>query len=202
MEMALGLLAAVLLCLPVVLAIKWSGAAAFLRGLLTGRRLAAVVACALAAALVCGGVRWYQTLGRIHETHTVEEYRFRITSERDPDCDDITEMADYVSISVSHGGQVVAERTFIGYVDEHMPAPTFTARRLPNESLIVVTRNGREGEAVFAYDTATGACYPQPLAANWRDRYEASEKLCKALEARIRACPGYERCELNYLRWH
>ena len=149
------------------------------------------------AGLVCGGVRWYQTLGRIHETHTVDEYRFRITSERDPEEADAGECGEDISISIDHRGKVIVKRLHIGSITDDAIPPTLTVRRLPNESLIIGTPNAHEDEVVFVFDTANGECYPVPYTEDWRERDEQTKQRSAAFQTRIRACPGYEQHRLS-----
>jgi hypothetical protein len=184
---------------PIVLPILFRVTAGPFRCVFTKRRLLVLGALLCLGGLACGGIRWYQTLGRIHETHAVDDYRFRITSELDPECDDITELAEDVSISVSHRGKVLAKQISIGSIDEVTRPPTFSVCRLPNDSLVVVIPDDRSRRVVFAYDTATGVCYPEPYAEDWRERYEESKQRCAAFEARIRACSGFEQHELRGL---
>jgi hypothetical protein len=144
------------------------------------------------AGLTYGGYHWYRILG---STHVVDEYRFKITPERDSEYADISFPGDDILISIYHRGNLIATRIHIGYISEDADSPTFTVRRLPNESLILVTPDDRETEVVFAYDTATGESYPYGKGQG-REDYREFEK---RLQARIRACPGFERYELRFL---
>jgi hypothetical protein len=164
---------------------------------------ALILLCAAGAAY--GGYQWYRTLGSICESHTLGEYRFKITSERDPDYEDYEGyIHDNVYVSVSQQGKWVVKRRRIGAVIDPTELLTFTVRQLPNESLIVVTPNDRETEIVFAYDTTTGRSYPFPYRdttdeEDWKKHRDERAKWEAEWEARIRACHGYEHSKLGYL---
>jgi hypothetical protein len=145
-----------------------------------------------AAGLAYGGHWWYQTLGRIHETHTVDEYGFTFTSERDPEYAEEGYSGENIAITIRHKGKVIAKRLHIGSIADRTPPPTFTVRRLPNESLIIVTRNDREHHVAFTYDMATGESCPS------RDNQTGKvyDQRRAHFEARIRACLRDERYNL------
>ena len=145
------------------------------------------------AGLAYGAHCWYQRLGRIHETHTVEEYRFQITSLRDPEFADDGEVGEDVHISVLHRGTPVVDSLYIGGLWDKATPPTFSVRRLPNDSLLIVTRNDREAQVVFAYDTATGETWPL----NPRTTTEEYAARARFWEKRVRAALGDERYELR-----
>lgn len=146
-----------------------------------------VLALFCTAGLVCGGIRRY--FGKIHETLTIGEYRFKITSERESEYADCSWPGDDIFMSISHQGQLLAERIHFGFVSEYDPAPTFTVLQLPNESLIIFTLIDRETEVVFAFDTATGESCP------WKScqPYEAYVQRCERWGARIHASLGDSR---------
>jgi hypothetical protein len=195
MESAIDLLAAVFLCLSVFAAIKWYShdAAAFLQFLFTSRRLVIVASCTVFVGLAYGAIHLYRTHGRIHETHTVDEYRFRITSERDPDFADAGEVGEDVHVSVSYRGTRVVDSLYIGGLCDEAIPPTFSVRSLPKESLLIVTRNDRVAHIVFAFDTASGEHWPPPKDST----YEEYRERARLWEIRIRVALADERYKME-----
>ena len=108
------------------------------RGVGVGRPFLPLRYCVPLLALFCvaglayGGHWWYQTLGRIHETHTVDAYRFTITSTRDPEWADYGESGEDIAITIYQGDKLIAKRLHIGSIADSTTPPTFTARRIPN----------------------------------------------------------------------
>jgi hypothetical protein len=148
------------------------------------------------AGLVCGGVRWYQTRGSVHQTHTVDEYRFELTSERDPGWERAESyVRDEVFIAIYKNGERIQEPKWFGYIIDPRGTITFRAQRLPNESLIILTPTGL-ATVVFAFDTATGECFPWSPDAEDQKAYT---KRKKAWGTRLRACPGFERYQFDAL---
>lgn len=144
------------------------------------------------ASLGYGGHQWCRTLGRIHETHTADEYSFTFTSERDPAYADEGYSGEDIAVTIRHEGKVIAKRIHIGSIGDRSIPPAFTVRRLPHESLILVTRNDRERCVVFAYDTATGESCP----GGDNQTPEVYDQRRAHFEARIRACLRDERYNL------
>ncbi len=169
---------------------------AALQYVVTEYRFSVIAASCLAMGLVCGGIRCYQMLGCVREQHDVDEYHFKLTSDRDLNWglaeynDDIR---DDIYISVYHHEGLISGPHWVGAVmAPHPKRMHFYARRLPNESLIVLTRTDREHDVIFAFDTATAECFP------WNDagpdsqekKYEVWLKRREQWEARIRAALG------------
>jgi hypothetical protein len=99
-------------------------------------------------------------------------------------------------MSISHQGKVIAQRINFGFVPDYQDPPTYTARRLPNESLII-TRNDRETEVVFAFDTATGESCPFQGC----QKYELYKQRCDHWETRIHTALGDTRYQIRS-SWH
>jgi hypothetical protein len=195
-EVAVNLLATLVLGCSILAVAYWQGRDILLglRFICSEGRLRKIATGCLIVALLCGAVRQYQ-MREIRDAHTVEDYRFEFITQRDPDWGD--EVRYDVTVSVSRAGAVRAERVFIGYLIDPEESVTFHVTRLPNESLIIGTPTDHTAEVVFAYDTATGECFP------WYDsdteHDDAWRKRLAQWEVRVRACPGYEQHQLSGL---
>jgi hypothetical protein len=158
-----------------------------------------VLVLGIAAVSVYGVVRWCQQRGCVWEQHVVGEYRFKFTSDRDPDWERYDGyVRDDVFVSVYREGRLVVGSIYIGFVADPVDPLTFTVRRVPNESLIIVTPTARENDVVFVYDTATGESCPSAVAYK-AETDEMRKQRRERLGTRIRACPGCEQCRLGAL---
>lgn len=187
--------------ISVTLTLRWHSEdiCSALRYVLTGWRVRILLACLVIGGTGYGAVRWYRSLGCARETHAVDEYQFKFTTERDRDwghAEGNDDIRDDIYVSVHRSGVLISGSNWVGAVMDPDPKRMhFSARRLPNESLIILTRTDYETEVVFAFDTANGECYP------WHpEGYCDQEKHFKAWierreqwEARMRASLGDQR---------
>ncbi len=148
----------------------------------TGYRVLALLACIPLAGVLCGAIHRYQMRGTV-ESHTADYYRFEFVSDRDLDYEG--EVRDSVSVSVYHRDKLVAGSNFIGSFTGQVVTAKYTIHRIPQESLIIATDRSRDTAVVFAYDIATGECYPSDI--------EYSRDLRELFQARIRKSLGDSR---------
>jgi hypothetical protein len=148
----------------------------------TGYRVLALLACIPLAGVLCGAIHRYQMRGTL-ETHTTDDYRFEFVSDRDFDYEG--QVRDSASVSVYHRGKFVAGSKFIGSFTGHVITAKYAVRRIPQESLIIATDRRCDTAVVFAYDIASGECYPS--------YGEQTRDLRDLFQARIRKSLGDSR---------